>query len=125
MSTRRKVWGAAVGAVALAVLTTTPAYASNPVLTHSWATGKYLDLTDQLCAKVDSGFNTSATWATAEIRLNGVTQWSKTDYGNGDHQFVTTETLSIPEDKANVLVGSAGTVYANPHCTSAKTDFFS
>jgi len=125
MTRTRSIAAAAIGAAALIGLTVTPAHASNPVLPHSWAVSKYLDETDQLCAKVDSGFNTSATWATAEIRLDGVLQWSKTDYGNGDNVFACTQNLSIPEDKAYTLVVKACTTYANPTCTSARTSFYS
>jgi hypothetical protein len=125
MTPTRSIVGAVVGAAALTALSVTPAMASNPVLPHSWATGKYLDETDQLCAKVDSAFDTSRTWATAEIRLDGVVKWSKTDYGNGDNAFSCTANLSIPEDKQYVLVVSACTTYANPTCTSARTTFYS
>jgi hypothetical protein len=121
----RTLVGAVVGAAALTFLSVAPASASNPVLTHSWATGKYLDETDQLCARVDSAFGTSATWATAEIRLDGVLKWSKSDYGNGDTAFSCTGNLSIPEDKQYVLVVRACTTYANPTCTSDRTTFYS
>jgi hypothetical protein len=125
MHPTRTAIGAVVGAAALTLASVAPAHADNPVLSHQWATGKYLDATDQLCARIDSGFNTSASWATAEIRLDGVLKWSRTDYGNGDSQFTCTPNLSIPEDKQYVLVVKACTTYANPACTSVRTTFFS
>jgi hypothetical protein len=123
MTTRRGTKVAvALGVLALGVA---PASANNPLIEHQWAKAKYIDVTDQLCAKVASYMDTSASWATAEIRLSGDVLWSKSDYGNSDNVWACTGNLSIPEDKQYVLVVKACTIYANPLCTSVSTTFYS
>lgn len=122
MSLKLTVLGSAASALALILMGAAPASASNPQLNDAWASAKYVDLTDQLCARSDFG---SGFYAIASIRLDGQVLWSKTAVGDGTNTWKCTANLSIPEDKLYTLVLESCTVHSNPRCTTKRTTFYS
>lgn len=110
---------AVTGSLALVGLTMVPAHADNPVLPNGSATGKYVDLTDKLCAKTSN----SAYYAEVVILSGGSVKFRKIDRAN-DGSFACTGNLSIPEDKQYTL-SVLNCSKASLACTGKSTTFFS
>ena len=101
-----------------------PAQADNPVLNDNWASAKYIDNTDQLCARVGANFG-NGFWAEALIRKDGTTVKSKLKVGNHNGSWACTANLSIPEDQPYTLMLRSCTEHSLPSCTVKRNSFFS
>lgn len=116
---------AATAAVGLTLaLGTAPAQADNPVLTDNWASAKYVDNTDQLCARVGANFGGSF-WSEAVILDGDRIVKSKLKVGNRNAAWACTANLSIPEDQRYTLLLRSCTEHSYPSCTTKRTGFYS
>lgn len=122
MTRRLRLLAALLTTVVVTGMSVQPAHADNPVTTHLHASAKYVDRTDQLCAKVTAAG--PKRWAEAHILVDGSPRWSKIDVGNGDAKWSCTKNLSIAEDQRFTLVVMACSKPTNA-CAGKRVSFFS
>ncbi|MGJ9411262.1 hypothetical protein ACHAAC_01010 [Aeromicrobium sp. CF4.19] len=123
MTKQLRLMGAVLaGVVVVMAMAISPAHADNPVITHLGAAAKYVDRTDQLCAKITAP--NDKQWAEAHILVNGVPRWTKIDRGNGDRKWSCTRNLSIPEDERFTLLVMSCSKPTNS-CAGKRVTFFS
>ncbi|MCR4512146.1 hypothetical protein [Aeromicrobium sp. 50.2.37] len=124
MTTIRTVLAATAAVGLTLALGAAPAQADNPVITGTFSAAKYVDVTDQLCVRVEGTLG-STFYAEALIRKDGTTVASRFKVGNNDGSWSCTRNLSIPEDRAYTLVLRDCTTNANPSCTTKRKSFYS
>ena len=98
MSFTTRALAAAAGAVAVLGLTVVPAQADNSVLHNNGVSGKYVDVTDQLCARTSQ----AGTYAEVLIMSGSTIKFRVIDR-TVDGAWKCTGNLSIPEDQKYTL----------------------